>query len=100
MSFRVQYMDTKTKQWADLAKGGQWGPVEVGSATATRQAGRTFELASPPHGGSFQLRGIVEFQWREAAKVILSTTRTTSGGHPSAAGAVPHGFSAATCVID
>lgn len=100
MSFRVQYMDAKTKQWTNLPKGGQSGPVKVGPASTTRQAGRTFELARPPHGGSFQLRGIVEFQWRDATKTTLSATRLTSGGHPSAAGAVPRGFSAATCTID
>lgn len=99
MSFRVQYLDTKTKQWTDLPKGGQSGLVKVGPANATRQAGRTFELANPPRGGSFQLRGIVEFQWRQAAKVTLSSTRPTSGGHPSAA-AAPHGFSATTCTIN
>jgi hypothetical protein len=100
MSFRIQYMDTKTKQWRNLPQGEQSGPVKVGPANATRQAGRTFELASPPHGGSFQLRGIVEFQWQQGTKVTLSATRPTSGGHPSAAGAVPRGFSAATCTIN
>jgi hypothetical protein len=100
MSFRIQYMDTKTKQWRNLPQSEQSGPVKVGPANATRQAGRTFELASPPHGGSFQLRGIVEFQWQQGTKVTLSATRPTSGGHPSAAGAVPRGFSAATCTIN
>ncbi len=100
MSFRVQYMDAKTKQWTNLPKGGQSEPVKVGSAGATRQAGRTFELASPPHGGSFQLRGIVEFQWRQGTKVTLSATRPTSGRHPSVAGSVPRGFSSATCTVD
>lgn len=99
MRFRVQYLNTKTKQWTDLQKGGDSGLVKVGTATATRQTGRTFELAAPPHGGSFQLRGVVEFQWRHGSKVLLSTTRPTSSGHPSAAGAIPRGFSAATCTV-
>lgn len=99
MSFKVQYMDAKTKQWTDLPKGGQSRPVKVGTASATRQAGRTFELAAPPRGGSFQLRGLVEFQWRSGAKTTLSATRPTSGAHPSAAGSVPRDFSAATCTI-
>jgi hypothetical protein len=99
MLFTVQYLDTKTKQWTNLPKGSQSTLVKVGTASATRQAGRTFELAAPPHGGSFQLRGIVEFQWRRGSKVTLSTTRPTTSGHPSAAGAVPRGFSAATCTI-
>lgn len=99
MSFRVQYMDQKTKQWADLPKGDESGAVKVGGATATRQAGRTFELAAPKQSGAFQLRGIVEFQWRHGSKVTLSATRPTTGGHPSTAGAVPKNFSAATCTI-
>lgn len=98
MSFQVQYMDQKTKQWTDLSKGGESGAVKVGGATATRQAGRTFELAAPKQG-TFQLRGIVEFQWRQGSKVTLSATRPTTGGHPSTAGAVPKDFSAATCAI-
>jgi hypothetical protein len=99
MLFKVQYLDTKTKQWTDLPKGGESSLVKVGTASATRQAGRTFELAAPPHGSSFQLRGVVEFQWRHGAKTTFSATRPTTAGHPSAAGAVPRGFSAATCTI-
>lgn len=99
MLFKVQYLDAKTGQWTDLPKGGQSSLVKVGTASATRQAGRTFELAAPPHGGSFELRGEVEFQWRQGAKTTLSATRPTTGAHPTAAGAVPRGFSAATCTI-
>jgi hypothetical protein len=99
MLFKVQYLNTKTKKWASLAKGGESKPVKVGAASITRQAGWTFQLAEPSGGSSFQLRGIVEFQWRKGSKVTLSTTRPTSGGHPSAAGAIPRGFSAATCTI-
>lgn len=99
MLFKVQYLDTTTKQWTSLPKGGESKLVKVGSASTTRQAGWTFQLAEPPAGGSFQLRGTVEFQWRKGSKVMLSTTRLTSSGHPSAAGAIPRGFSAATCSI-
>lgn len=99
MLFKMQYLNTKTKQWADLAKGGESKPVKVGTASTTRQAGWTFQLAEPPDSSSFQLRGIVEFQWRKGSKVMLSAVRPTSAGHPSAAGAIPRGFSAATCTI-
>jgi hypothetical protein len=99
MSFQVQYMDQQTKRWVNLPKGGASGAVKVGDASTTRQIGRTFVLAAPGHGGSYELRGIVEFQWRQGSKVTLSTTRPTTGGHPSTAGAVPKGFSAATCTI-
>ncbi len=99
MSFQVQYMDQRTKRWVNLPKGGTSGAVKVGDASTTRQIGRTFVLVAPGRGGSYELRGIVEFQWRRGSKVTLSTTRPTTGGHPSTAGAVPKGFSAATCTI-
>lgn len=99
MSFQVQYLDQQAKRWVNLAKGGASGAVKVGDASTTRQIGRTFVLAAPGHGGSYRLRGIVEFQWRRGTKVTLSTTRPTSGGHPSSAGSVPKGYSAATCTI-
>jgi hypothetical protein len=99
MLFRVQYLDAATSRWADLGSGGESGFVKVGAANATRQAGRTFDLATPPHGVSYRMRGVVEFQWRKGSRVVLSTTRYTSGGRRSGAGAVPPGFSAATCVV-
>lgn len=97
MLFRVQYLDAATKKWADLGSGGESDFVKVGAANATRQAGRTFALAIPPDGASYRMRGVIEFQWRRRSHVVLSTTRYTSGGRHSDAGAVPRGFSASTC---
>lgn len=99
MLFRVQYLNATTKRWGDLRKGGESGLVKVGAADETRQAGRTFELATPTRGGSFQLRGVVEFQWRQGPKVLLSVSRETTAGRHSSAGAVPSGFSAASCTV-
>jgi hypothetical protein len=99
MLFRVQYLDAATKQWADLGSGGESGFVKVGAADTNRQAGRTFDLSLPGRHSSFRMRGTVEFQWRRGSHVVLSTTRLTSGGHRSAAGAVPPGYSASTCTV-
>ncbi len=99
MLFRVQYLDAATKKWVDLGDGGESGFVKVGAANAIRQAGRTFALAVPAHGASYRMRGVVEFQWRRRSHVVRSTTRVTSGGRHSGAGAVPRGFSATTCEV-
>jgi hypothetical protein len=99
MLFRVQYLDASTKRWSSLGSDGESGFVKVGSADTTRQAGRTFDLSIPGHDSSFQMRGMVEFQWRHGSHVALSTTRLTSSGHRSAAGAIPRGYSASTCTV-
>ncbi len=99
MLFRVQYLDAATERWANLGSGGESGFVKVGAADTTRQAGRTFDLSLPGRHSSFRMRGTVEFQWRRGSHVVLSTTRLTSSGHPSAAGAVPRGYSATACTV-
>jgi hypothetical protein len=98
MLFRVQYLNG-AKQWTDLRDGGEARFMKVGAADATRQAGRTFDLALPAKGDAFELRGVVEFQWRTGSHRGLSLTRYTTAGHHSAAGATPRGFSAATCSV-
>lgn len=99
MLFRVQYLDATTKQWTDLSSGGESGFVKMGLASTTRQTGRTFDLSLPAHGGAFQMRGVVEFQWRHGSHTTLTVTKTTSGGHHSAAGSSPRGYSSATCSV-
>jgi hypothetical protein len=96
MSFRLQYMNA-SRHWVDLANGS--GPVliAIGSGATARQGGSSFELK--PHRPAVTLRGVVEFQWRQGRTVILSTTRPTTAGHRSLAGADPADYSAATCVM-
>lgn len=98
MLFRVQYRNG-AGQWKDLRTGSEAGFVKVGTSDVTRQAGRTFDLALPTKGGAFEMRGIVEFEWRAGSHLELSLTRYTTAGHHSAAGATPRGFSAATCSV-
>ncbi len=96
MRFRVQSFDATTKQWAALG-GAESGLVAVGSAASARQAGRTFEFK--PAATSYTLRGLVEFQWRHAGRVVHLTSLPTTARHTSLAGAEPKGFSAATCEL-
>lgn len=99
MRFQVQYFNPKDGTWQNLSSGGDSGFVGVGSGRfRAREAGRVFTLA-PPTGTSFQLRGLVTFEWRKGSKILRSIRRRTAPGHPSAAGADPVGYSSATCVI-
>lgn len=100
MRFQVQYLQITTHAWMDLSSGGESTWVKLGSASAVRQAGQTFQFVpNPGETANFTLRGLVSFQWRREQKVIYSATRITSAGHQSLAGADPAGFSAATCPI-
>jgi hypothetical protein len=99
MRFRLQYMNTSTKHWVDLTTEAGSGFVAVGRAKATRQAGRSFQLVPVPGKPAFMLRGVVSFQWRRGSTVVTSTSRSTTAGRKSLAGADPAGFSAATCSI-
>jgi hypothetical protein len=97
MSFRLQYLSSTTKHWADLA-GTAPTFLSVGSGTA-RQGGQSFQLMPAAGKPAFTLRGLVEFQWRRGKAVLQSTRRATTAGHVSLAGADPRGFSAASCQI-
>jgi hypothetical protein len=98
MRFRVQYEEALSKKWVDIAKGADSGFQPVHTAGAASQAGRNFQLV-PTASGTFTLRGVVSFQWRRGARVVYATSRPTTAGHESLAGADPKGFSAATCTI-
>ena len=97
MRFLVQSLDAATQQWTDLGKSADSGFVQIGSGPSTRQAGRTFEFKPTP--AAYTLRGLVEFQWRRAGRLVHLASRTTAAGHTSLAGAEPKGFSAATCTL-
>ena len=97
MSFRLQYLNSTTKHWADLA-GSTPSFILVGSGAA-RQGGQSFQLMPVTGRPAFMLRGLVEFQWRRGKMVVVSTRRPTTAGHVSLAGADPTGYSAATCQI-
>ncbi len=98
MHFRLQYMTSATKKWVDLANGSQSGFVALGSAKVARQTGWSFRLASGQP--TFQLRGVVTFQWRRGSTIVYSFSRPTTAGHHSLAGADPPSFSTASCAVD
>jgi len=97
MSFRLQYMDTTSKRWVDLAKATTPAFVPVGGGGAARQDGQSFQLV--PGKSPATLRGVVDFQWRRGGTVLASAVQPTTAGRKSLAGADPKGYSAASCTI-
>jgi hypothetical protein len=98
MRFQVQYFRAVDQMWHNIRNGGDSGFVLVGSAGfKARQAGRLFVFA-PPAGGSWQLRGVVTFEWKIGAQVVRRVRERTTAGH-RAAEADPPGYSSDTCVI-
>ena len=98
MRFQVQYFRATDQMWHNISKGGDSGFVKVGSAGfKARQAGRLFVFA-PPAGGSWQLRGVVTFEWKLGSTVVRRVRERTTAGH-RAAESDPVGYSSDTCVI-
>ncbi len=96
MSFRLQYRGAGTgKRWVDVA-GASTGMTPVGAGASARQSGSSFTLVPAARS---RFRGVVDFQWRRGASVLLSVSRPTTAPHKSFAGADPAGFSSATCLI-
>lgn len=98
MSFRLQYMNTATKQWVNLGRAAA-AFTYVGPGSSVRQGGSSFQLVPRTGQPADTLRGLVEFQWRRGSRVVQSASRTTTAGHKSVSGADPAGYSAATCLI-
>ena len=98
MSFRLQYLNA-ARTWVDLLGSASPSFVSVGGASTARQGGRSFQLVPVAGKPAVTLRGVVDFQWRRGGTVLLSTSRASTVGHKSLAGADPAGFSAATCLI-
>jgi hypothetical protein len=99
MRFRLQYLDSSTKLWVDLADGADSGYVAVGAAKSARQTGRSFQLVPVAGKPAVKLRGVVSFQWRHGTSVEYTVSRPTTAGHVSLAGADPTGFSSAECSL-
>ena len=69
--------------------------IEVGSAkVTTSQAGWTFQFDQPADGGTKQVRGLAEIQWREGGAVVRSASVGTQAGVASDVGG-----SAAACAL-
>jgi hypothetical protein len=99
MAFRLQYLDTTSNTWLDLAKAASPSWVPVGTGGSARQGGFSFMLKPMAGKPAVTLRGVVDFQWRSGKTVRQSGARMTSAAHKSVTGADPAGYSTATCVI-
>ncbi len=99
MRFRLQYLNRRSKHWADIVGAVTPEFLKIGTGSSARQAGESF-LVTPIAGKpAFTFRGLVEFQWRRGKTVLASARRATTSGHRGAARSDPAGFSAATCLI-
>ena len=98
MAFRLQYMNTTTGKWVDLASA-KPAYVYVGPGGSVRQGGRSFQLVPRAGKPAVSMRGVVSYQWRRGGRILQSVSRPTTAGHKSLAGADPAGFSAASCQI-
>ena len=99
MRFRVQYRDDgrwrfvrsriadSGHQFVDVGRGGE------------HDAGWSFEFEPPKSGGAYELRGVVDFNWKKRDRTLRHERRVTTGGHSGTMGADPEDFSAATCAI-
>jgi hypothetical protein len=99
MRFRAQYFSTVDNLWHNfLSEGTDSGFVPVGAAKfKARQSGWTFPFELAP-GQSYEVRGVVNFQWRKGEKVVRRAVQRTTKGHKTAL-SEPKGYSAATCVL-
>jgi hypothetical protein len=101
MRFRLQLRDDTDGTWDEFSdpEGTTSRWVPVGSARVrSRRSGWSFPFELQ-EGQTYQLRGVVSFQWRKDGKVVRRATKRTRGGHGSSVGE-PRGFSEATCVLE
>jgi hypothetical protein len=100
MKFKVQYKSATDGLWHNFASadGTDSDFVPVGAAKyKARQSGWTFPFTLDP-GQQYELRGVVNFEWRKGTKVVRKAVKQTSSGHRTSV-AEPSRYSAATCVL-
>jgi len=93
-AFRLQYLDSSTKQWVDLSSGADSGYVAVGAARSARQTGRSFQLVPVAGKPPVTLRGVVSFQWRRGRNIEYTVSRPTTTRARQPRRCRPKGFSA------
>ena len=100
MRFRVQFLSSADHLWHYVTAHADSGyqPVGFGRFVA-RQSGWSFTFHPPAAHGHYTIRGVVGFQWRQKARILLDTHLLTTAGHTNAVGAQPKGYSAATCSL-
>jgi hypothetical protein len=67
--YTAQWWSAANQEWLTVGGSGVTDWVFVGDADmSSRQAGWTFRFVQPPQGTTYVMRGVVELQWREAAR--------------------------------
>src|SRR4051812_49910268 len=80
MRFRVQYL-APDGRWLNIRRKADSGWQTVGRRHGGRvESGWSFTFAPPQAGGEIVLRGVVNFQWRRARKLVPRAPRVTQGG--------------------
>ena len=99
MRFKAQFFSEVDNRWHNFtSKGTKSGWVDVGHARyRARQSGWSF-VFTPRKGQRFELRGVVNFEWRKRKRVVRRSVKKTTPGHGTSL-SDPKGFSAATCRI-
>ena len=94
MVFEVEYFSHRTHVYKLVPGSTMTVPLGT-SRLGLRQSGINLPLT--PHGGT--LRGVVGLEWMVGGRVVGSTTRITTAGHPDADYGDPLHHSAASCVM-
>lgn len=108
LRFSAQWWSGLRQQWLDVPNGtSPW--VYAGSARRSRQAGWTFDFATPATGQAYILRGSVEFHWRGLSKpkrarraswkLARKTAMLTRSKVEGVRGGDPPGTSKAMCMV-
>ena len=86
-------MNPVTGRWAEGGNAASSPYILVGSSSAARQDGSSFQLVkSTAKADPDAPRASCDFQWRRGKAVLQAAERTTSAGHRSLAGADPAGL--------
>lgn len=97
MTIRLQQWSTRRKAFVRVPGSTATHTTHLGAVTSgLHQGGAVFPFTADPG----RLNATVTFTWTRAGKVLGRTTRTTTGGHPSANYGRPAHHSAASCTID
>ncbi len=98
MSFRLQYLDAKTKRWTAVSKGAPRTTCPSAAAALGARAGASFELEADARRVHAARRRRLPVAPRQAG-AAAARRAPRAPGTSAVAGADPAGYSAAECVI-
>jgi hypothetical protein len=80
--YTAQWWSADQQEWLTVGGSGVTDWVFVGDADmSSRQAGWTFRFVQPPQGTTYVMRGVVELQWREAARSARKARKARRARH-------------------